>query len=201
VESAVAKAKALAVFTIVYNILEALVATAFGAHDRTLSLFGFGLDSLLEAAAGAVVYWHLMGSDGKREELAEKAIGALLMALAGGLVLGAAMEAWQGRSPEGGEASIAIAILSLAVMGWLYRAKLQAARAIDSRALLLDAFCTKSCMWLSGLLLLGAAVFKLTGWRYFDPIVTVAMAWLIWREGREAWDEDEHCDCEEPHHA
>lgn len=197
---AILQAKRLALFTIVYNLLEAAVATAFGVHDRTLSLFGFGVDSLLEAATGAVVYWHVSGIDEKREELAEKIIGALLMALAVGLALGAALEAWQRRAPEGGEASIAIAVLSLAVMAWLYQAKLKVARALDSRALLLDAFCTKSCMWLSVLLLAGAAIYKAFGWALFDPLVTLAMAWLIWGEGKEAWDRDEHCDCEDHAH-
>jgi hypothetical protein len=190
----------LALFTIVYNLIEAAAATAFGVHDRTLSLFGFGLDSLLEAATGAVVYWHVAGIDEKREELAEKIIGGLLMALAVSLTVGAALEAWQRRAPEGGEASIVIAVLSLAVMAWLYRAKLKVARALDSRALLLDAFCTKSCMWLSALLLAGAAAYKAFGWALFDPIVTLAMAWLIWGEGKEAWDQDEHCDCEDDTH-
>lgn len=194
-EKYVATAKALAVFTIVYSLIEGAVAMSFGAHDSVLSLFGFGLDSLLESATGAVVLWRLAGLDEEREKKAEKIIGGLLIALAIGLALGAGLELRRGPSPTRGLSSIVIAIASLAVTGWLYRAKIKVARALNSKALLLDAFCTKSCMWLSVVLLVGAAAFEVFGWALFDPIVSTGMAWLIFREGKEAWDNEDHCGC------
>src|SRR5512141_1956541 len=41
-----------ALFTIVYNLAEGLVSIYFGAHDETLTLFGFGLDSFIEVMSG-----------------------------------------------------------------------------------------------------------------------------------------------------
>ena len=38
----------LAFLTVVYNILEGLIATYFGLKDETLTLFGFGADSFVE---------------------------------------------------------------------------------------------------------------------------------------------------------
>ena len=86
-------------------------------------------------------------------------------------------------------AGIVVALVSLAVMGWLYRAKMACASALKSPALKADAFCTLSCMWLSGLLLLGSLLLAGTGLLWFDAATSMAMAWLIAREGMEEYDE------------
>ena len=46
------QAKWLAIFTIVYNIIEGLVSIAYGISDETLALFGFGVDSFVEVISG-----------------------------------------------------------------------------------------------------------------------------------------------------
>ena len=73
------RAKLLAWITVAYNLLEAAVSAWFGARQGSLSLQGFGCDSLMEAASGAVVLWSLMGADSKREGLAQRWIGTLLL--------------------------------------------------------------------------------------------------------------------------
>src|SRR6185436_4832938 len=45
-------ALALAVFTIIYNLAEGIIATWFGYEDETLTLFGFGVDSFIEMISG-----------------------------------------------------------------------------------------------------------------------------------------------------
>jgi len=42
----------LAVFTILYNLLEGLVSIFFGYSDEALTLFGFGVDSFIEVMSG-----------------------------------------------------------------------------------------------------------------------------------------------------
>src|SRR5574341_1108632 len=42
----------LAIFTILYNLLEGLVSVYFGAQDEALTLFGFGVDSFIEVMSG-----------------------------------------------------------------------------------------------------------------------------------------------------
>lgn len=47
----------LAVFTILYNVIEGLVSIWFGFKDETLTLFGFGVDSFIEVMSGiGIVY-------------------------------------------------------------------------------------------------------------------------------------------------
>ena len=42
----------LAIFTIVYNLFEGLISVWFGYSDKTLALFGFGVDSFIEVISG-----------------------------------------------------------------------------------------------------------------------------------------------------
>jgi hypothetical protein len=49
----------LAVVTIFYNLAEGLVSMWFGYVDATLTLFGFGVDSLVEVVSSIGV-WHMI---------------------------------------------------------------------------------------------------------------------------------------------
>ena len=42
----------LALFTILYNLVEGLVSTFFGIQEEALTLFGFGVDSFIEVLSG-----------------------------------------------------------------------------------------------------------------------------------------------------
>jgi len=42
----------LAIFTIVYNIVEGIISTYLGYEDESLALFGFGADSFIEVISG-----------------------------------------------------------------------------------------------------------------------------------------------------
>ncbi len=197
----IARAKALAWFSIVYNLLEALACAWFGAGDRSLSLLGFGADSLVEFASAGVVLWRFhgelagQGSGSHAEHRAHRAIGALLLALTALLVLGAAAEWRAGRGPESGTAGMVISVVSLLCMAGLFAFKRRAALVLESPVLKADAFCTLSCMWLGGLLLLGSVLVAATRRPLADALTSLAMAGLIAREGWENWTESA-CDCD-----
>ena len=191
----VERARFLAWFTVLYNLVEAVLSVAFGAKDGSLALTGFGADSLIEAAAAGVVLWRfsfvLKNKDDARERAAQKWIAVLLMALALFLFISAWFEFKSQHRPTSGVAGVVISVLSLAVMAWLYRAKMACATGLKSRALRADAFCTLSCMWLSGLLLAGSALFAGTQLAWFDALTTAGMAFLIAREGMEEYEDAE----------
>src|SRR5437762_12807377 len=46
-------------FTIAYNSLEGLVSIVAGAIAGSISLIGFGLDSIIEVTSGAALLWRL----------------------------------------------------------------------------------------------------------------------------------------------
>ena len=53
------RANLLAVFTIFYNLIEGVVSVWFGTADKTLALFGFGVDSFIEVIS-AIGVWHML---------------------------------------------------------------------------------------------------------------------------------------------
>jgi len=152
------------------------------------------------AAAAGVVLWRYRSeaagesSTSEAERKAEKLVGGLLIGLAAVLAVGAVMEWMGGSAPRSGLPGILIAVVSLIIMLWLYVAKKQVADALNSPVLKADAFCTLSCMWLSGLFLAGSLVFSATRLALFDAVTSLAMAWVILKEGLEVWQES-GCDC------
>jgi divalent metal cation (Fe/Co/Zn/Cd) transporter len=49
----------LVVATMAYNSLEAVIALWSGVAAGSIALVGFGLDSIIELAAAAVLFWRL----------------------------------------------------------------------------------------------------------------------------------------------
>lgn len=54
-------ANALALITIVYNLIEGVISVFFGYEDGTVALFGFGVDSFVEVISGLGI-WHMIRS-------------------------------------------------------------------------------------------------------------------------------------------
>jgi divalent metal cation (Fe/Co/Zn/Cd) transporter len=132
----------LALFTVLWNIAEGVIAVAAGAAASSVALVGFGVDSFIETASGAFVGWRLWrewkgrsGEDIERmEKSASRVAGALLLALAiyivaesGGRLLG-----W-GEQPDETWLGVALTAVSLAIMPILGRAKLRTARKVGKR--------------------------------------------------------------------
>jgi divalent metal cation (Fe/Co/Zn/Cd) transporter len=175
----------LAGLTIAYNLAEGLVSVAFGWADDSVALFGFGADSFIEVASALLVLWKLLDHGNlQRERKATLAIGRLLLFLAAGIGGGAILQLTAQRHPPTTVPGLVISALSLACMALLWRAKVRAARALDSAALAADAACSFACLQLSVVLGIGSLVFLLipTLW-WVDAVAALGLALLIGREG------------------
>jgi divalent metal cation (Fe/Co/Zn/Cd) transporter len=77
-----------------------------------------------------------------------------------------------------------ISALSLSFMVFLWRAKLRAAKALDSATVEADAACSRACIQLSAVLFAGSLAFLLAPalW-WVDAAAALALALLIAREG------------------
>jgi divalent metal cation (Fe/Co/Zn/Cd) transporter len=191
------RARRLAYFTVIYNVIEAAACAWFGVREDTLSVLGFGGDSLLEALSGGIVLWRFRGESStvemghRDEQVAHRLIGGLLFAFAASLMLGLVLRWQHGGDPGSGIPGLVISSVSLATMGLLYAAKVKTANALDSKALRADAFATLSCMWLSALLFVGSVLLESTSLAIFDTLTTVVIAVLLVREGLESLEGEE----------
>lgn len=58
------KALRLSYFTIVYNVVECILALVAGVLADSIALVGFGLDSLVESLSGGVMIWRFSRHEG-----------------------------------------------------------------------------------------------------------------------------------------
>ena len=188
-------ANALALITIFYNILEGLVSVFFGLEDETIALFGFGLDSFVEVISGIGI-WHMIrrmkrNSDGSADKFEQRALGttgAAFYILTAGLFITAAMNLSRGHKPETTVWGIVIASVSIFTMWLLIHFKIKVGKELGSQAIIADANCTKTCLYLSVVLLLASAGYELTGFGGLDSAGALVIAWFSYREGREAFE-------------
>jgi divalent metal cation (Fe/Co/Zn/Cd) transporter len=171
--------------TIAYNLAEGLVSMTFGWADDSIALFGFGADSLIEVASAVLVLWKLLDHGNlERERKAARGIGWLFLLLALGIAGGAILQITAQRHPPTTVPGLVISALSLSFMGFLWRAKLQAARALDSATLEADATCSLACIQLSVVLFMGSLLFLFAPalW-WVDATAALGLALLIGKEG------------------
>jgi divalent metal cation (Fe/Co/Zn/Cd) transporter len=196
-------ANILALITIFYNVLEGLFSVGFGMADETFALFGFGLDSFVEVISGIGV-WHMIrrirqavnGSLDAFEQRALKVTGTAFYILAAGLIITGGLNLIQGHKPDTTIWGIVIALVSIASMWVLIHYKVKVGRALESQAILADAACTRTCLYLSVVLLVASAGFELTGIGGLDAAGAVVIAGFAYREGREAFEKARGGVCE-----
>ena len=171
--------------TIAYNLVEGLVSMGFGWAEDSIALFGFGADSFIEVASALLVLWKLLDHGNlERERRATRGIGRLFLCLAVGILGGVILQITAQRHPPTTLPGLVISALSLSFMTFLWRAKLQTAKVLDSATLEADAACSLACIQLSAVLFAGSLVFLLLPvlW-WVDAAAALGLALLIGKEG------------------
>jgi divalent metal cation (Fe/Co/Zn/Cd) transporter len=193
-EKLYAKANYLALFTIIYNLVEGGVSVWLGAADETLALFGFGVDSFIEVIS-AIGVWHMLAriknnAGETRDEFEQRALritGAAFYVLSTGLVVTACLNLYQQHKPATTLSGIVVSLLSISFMWYLIHQKTKVGTALGSPAILADAACSRACVYLSVVLLIASIGYELTGIGSLDAIGALLIAWLTVKEGREAF--------------
>lgn len=178
----------LAGLTIAYNLVEAAVAVFFGVTDDAISLAGFGGDSLIEVGSATVVLWNLKQvastDDKSKERVATRAIGALFILLSLVVLTSSSWQLYSGGHPETTMPGLIVALASISVMFYLWRAKLRVAKALDSSTLEKDAVCTLVCIRLSFVLLAGSLLFLVApDFWWLDAVCAILIGLMIMKEG------------------
>lgn len=197
----------LSLITIFYNIAEGVISVYFGAGDDTLALLGFGVDSFVEVISGIGIahlilrmkYAKVQTRD-SFEKTALRVTGTAFYLLTAGLIAGSVLNIINNVKPETTVPGIIIASISIATMYWLMTSKLKVGKELNSDAIIADANCTKTCFYLSFILLASSGLYELFNIAYFDILGSLGIAYFAFKEGREAFEKVKSgnllCSCE-----
>ena len=195
----VRRGERLEYFTIGYNTLEGVTSIVAGLIARSVSLVGFGLDSLIEVQSGAALLWRLHHDlDLSRREQVERAalrtVGACFIALALYILYESGSMLIRHVPPKRSIFGIVIAAISVIVMPLLARAKRRVARQIGSGAMHADSKQADFCSYLSATLLGGLLLNAMLGWWWMDPAAGLVMVPIIGKEGIDGLRAETCCD-------
>jgi divalent metal cation (Fe/Co/Zn/Cd) transporter len=195
--AAAGRLRTLAWLGIGWHALEFAVAIAAGLAASSIALIGFGADSLVEAAAGAVVLWRVSGrraTSAHAERRAQSLVAASFALLAVYVAVESVRSLVGGEHPDPSPAGIGLALVTLATMPLLARAKRRAAVQMGSAAAHAEATQNTLCAWLSVALLVGLGANAALGWWWADPLAALAVAAVAAREAADL-RRGRACDC------
>ena len=186
--------------TLAWMTVEAGVAIISGIAAHSITLLAFGVDSLIELASASVLIWRLTVELRHGQSFAESAEraasrigGALLFALAADIVGAVGWRLWTQQGQVFSWPGLLISAAAMPVMWFLARRKLHIADALGSRALRTDAVESITCGWLSLVVVIGLLAQLMLGAWWVDSVASLAIVWLLVKEGREAWKGDDCC--------
>ena len=186
--------------TIGWMVIEASVAISSGIAARSVTLLASGIDSVIELISAGLLIWRLAVEQRDGQSFAEAAEhrasrigGALLFALAAYVVSAAGWSLWTRRGQDFSWPGLFVSLAAIPIMWLLSRRKLRVAETLGSRALRADAIESITCGWLSLVVVIGLLAQLLFGAWWIDAVSSLAIVWLLVKEGWEAWRDDGDC--------
>ena len=176
---------------LLWSLAEAGVSLWAGIQSGSVAILAFGLDSIVEFLAGAVLVWRLKT---ERDELeseaaerrAQRLLGLSFFLLAAYIVIhsGANLLGWL-PEPRPSLVAIGIVVASAVVMTALYIAKMRIATRMQSRALRAEAMESLFCDLQDLTILVGLGLNTLFSWWWADPVSALFLVPFFLKEGRE----------------
>jgi divalent metal cation (Fe/Co/Zn/Cd) transporter len=199
-QSLIREAFRLEWLTVGWMTVEAIVALGAGVMAGSLVLTAFGLDSLIELASAGVLIWRLTVELRRGERFSEQAertasriAGGLLLALAVYVTVAAAWSLWTRAGEVFSWPGFIVSLIAIPSMRYLAYRKIAVAEKLGSRALRADAMEAVTCGWLSFVVVISLLAQRAFGAWWIDGVASLAVVWLLVKEGREALAGRECC--------
>ena len=176
---------ALEYATLSWNVAGIVVLAFTALAARSVALAGFGLDSLIEIGASAIVIWELSGSDGERQRRGLRMIGSAFAALAAYLLVQSSVVLAAGYHPRPSLAGMTWTALTAGVMFLLAAGKAVTGRALGNSVLRTEGRVTMIDGILAVAVLLGLGLNAGFGWWWADPAAGYVLVFYAAREVRE----------------
>ena len=175
---------ALEYATLSWNVVGIVVLGFAAVAARSVALAGFGLDSLIEIGASAVVIWELSGTGADRQRRALRLIGAAFAALAVYLAVQSTWVLAAGFRPRHSPLGIGWTAITAAVMFALAYGKSRTGRALGNPVLATEGRVTLVDGILAAAVLAGLLLNAVAGWWQADPAAGYVLVWYAAAECR-----------------
>ena len=176
---------ALEYATLAWNVAGIIVLAIAATAARSVALAGFGLDSLIEIGASAVVIWELSGTGAQGQRRALRLIGYAFAALAIYLLVQSTVVLATGYHPRHSVPGIIWTAVTAAVMFALAWGKARTGRALDNPVLRTEGRVTTVDGVLAAAVLLGLVLNAGLGWWWADPAAGYVLVFYAAREVRD----------------
>ena len=179
-----------------WNVFEATIAIWVALIAGSVALLAFGLDSIIELFAGAIMIWRFWkereDQESKTEEKALRLIGLTFFLLAVFIIFQSIATLLGFFSPpKESLVGILITISSAILMTVLFFYKRKISIQIGSRALRAEAYQSLFCDLQDLVVLVGLGLNSLFGWWWADPAMALVLVPFLIREGLESFEDEE----------
>jgi divalent metal cation (Fe/Co/Zn/Cd) transporter len=179
---------ALEFATLAWNVAGAAVLVLAAVAAGSVALAGFGVDSLIEIVASAVVVWQLKGgSSAGREQRALRIIAIAFVLLAIYIAVQSAVTFSSNSHPGHSTLGIVWLALTAIVMLALAAGKRNTGERLDNAVLSTEARVTMIDAALASAVLVGVLLNAVAGWWWADPLSALVVLVYGLREARHAW--------------
>lgn len=170
--------------TLGWNVVGVVVLAIAAVTARSVALAGFGLDSLIEIGASAVVLWELSESGEERQRRSLRLIGAAFAVLAGYLAIQSTLVLVARHHPRHSSLGIAWTALTALVMFALAAGKDRTGRRLNNPVLRAEGRVTLVDGLLATAILAGLVLDATLGWWWADPLAGYV---LVLYGAKEGW--------------
>ncbi len=181
------RGRRLEYLTLGWNLVGAGVLALFAWRAKSLALAGFGLDSLIEILASAVVLWQLAGTGKGRERTALRIISISFALLCLYVLAQAVVVFASGARPAPSPGGVVWLALTVAAMSALALGKRRTGIELGNQVLISEAGVTLVDAGLAASVLVGVALNILLDWWWADPLSSFVIVVYGVRESRAAW--------------
>ena len=171
--------------TLGWNVAGIIVLAIAAVAARSVALAGFGLDSLIEIGASAVVIWELSGTGEDRQRQGLRLIGYAFAALALYLLVQSTLVLAAGFRPRHSPAGIIWTAVTAVAMFALAAGKARTGRALGNPVLRTEGRVTAIDGILAVAVLAGLVLNAAAGWWWADPAAGYVLVYYAAREVRE----------------
>lgn len=176
------------------NTVLVLTKLAVGVFTGSVSIISEAAHSAVDLVAALIAYYAVRTSDqkpdhnhayghGKIENISGAVEAVLIIVAAFWIIYEASQKLFAQELPKDLEYGIAIMALSIIVNYFVSRKLFKVAKVTQSHALEADALHLEADIWTSLGVLAGLVAIKVTGLYWFDPVIAIVVAVIIFKAG------------------